>query len=68
MNSYFHNISEFIAMGGHGSYVWTSWLITTLGIVTLIILSRNQRRATFRDIHTQQARQQQRSQRTNNLG
>lgn len=64
MSPYFHNFAEFIAMGGHGSYVWSTWLVTLLCIVALVFFSRSQRKATYRDITTQQARQQQRHQRT----
>lgn len=64
MSPYFHSIAEFIAMGGHGKYVWASWLITLLGVMALVLFSRSQRSSVYRDITTQQARQQQRNQRT----
>lgn len=38
MSPYFHNFAEFIAMGGHGSYVWSTWLLTLLGIIALVFL------------------------------
>lgn len=64
MSPYFHSIAEFIVMGGHGNYVWASWLITLLGVMALVFFSRSQRKGAYQDITTQQARQQQRHQRT----
>lgn len=48
MSPYFHNFAEFIAMGGHGSYVWSTWLLTVVVIVALVFFSRSQRKATYR--------------------
>lgn len=60
MTPYFSNLSDFFAMGGHGSYVWLSYGITWLCLVSLVVYSIGQRRGLYRDLARQQARQQQR--------
>ena len=65
MSPYFHNFAEFIAMRvGMAGYVWSTWLLTFTRHCRARLFSRSQRKATYRDITTQQARQQQRHQRT----
>ncbi len=63
MAPYFHSFADFIAMGKHGVYVWTSYALTFACIVGIILYSRVQRQKTYRDITTQQARQSQRNRR-----
>lgn len=60
MSPYFHNLAEFLAMGEHGRFVWASYGLTLLAIIGLIVYSRSQRRAVYRDTLNQQARQNQR--------
>lgn len=60
MSPYFHNLAEFLAMGEHGRFVWASYGLTLLAIIGLIVHSRSQRRAVYRDTLNQQARQNQR--------
>lgn len=60
----FNNVAEFIAMGGHGSYVWASYLLTFAFLIGIILYSRAQRGRTYRDINAQQARQSQRNKQT----
>ncbi|MFW2177723.1 MULTISPECIES: heme exporter protein CcmD [unclassified Moraxella] len=63
MTPYFSNFNDFIAMGGHGAYVWASYALTFACIIGLILYSRSQRNAMYRDINTQQARHTQRQKR-----
>jgi len=64
MQPYFYSISEFIAMGKHGVFVWTCWAITVGVILAFIIYSRRQRQALIRQLTIQQARQAQRTTKT----
>lgn len=42
---YFDSFADFLAMGGHGLYVWTSYGLMSAGLALLIIGSlRGQRR------------------------
>jgi len=64
MQPYFYSISEFIAMGKHGVFVWTCWAITVGVILAFIIYSRRQRQALIKQLTIQQARQAQRTTKT----
>ena len=61
MQPYFYSLSEFIAMGEHGVFVWSCWAITVGFILAFIFYSRNQRKALLKQLTVQQARQAQRS-------
>lgn len=61
MQPYFYSLSEFIAMGDHGVFVWSCWAITVGIILAFIIYSRSQRKALLNQLTIQQARQAQRS-------
>lgn len=65
MSPYFDNLNDFIAMGGHGRYVWASYGLTLLAIIGLMVQSRAQRRRIQRDILNQHARQTSRRQHRN---
>ncbi|WLP94116.1 heme exporter protein CcmD [Psychrobacter sp. M13] len=61
MQPYFYSLSEFIAMGEHGVFVWSCWAITIVMMLILVIYSRRQRQALVKQLTIQQARQAQRN-------
>jgi len=61
---YFYSLSEFIAMGKHGVFVWSCWGITVGLMFIFILYSRRQRQALIRQLSIQQARQAQRTSNT----
>ncbi len=61
MQPYFYSVSEFIAMGKHGVFVWSCWAITFGAMLIFIWYSRKQRQALIKQLTIQQARQAQRS-------
>jgi heme exporter protein D len=61
MQPYFYSISEFIAMGDHGVFVWSCWAITIGMILAFVVYSRQQRKALIKQLAIQQARQAQRT-------
>ncbi|MDN5565718.1 MAG: heme exporter protein CcmD [Psychrobacter sp.] len=61
MQPYFYSLSEFIAMGEHGVFVWSCWAITVGMMLIMVIYSRRQRQALIKQLTIQQARQAQRS-------
>ena len=66
MQPYFYSVSEFIAMGEHGVFVWSCWAITVGVMLIFIIYSRRQRQALIKQLSIQQARQAQRGAKTPN--
>jgi heme exporter protein D len=61
MQPYFYSVSEFVAMGDHGVFVWSCWAITIGMMLIFIIYSRRQRQALIKQLTIQQARQAQRN-------
>lgn len=55
---YFDSFADFVAMGGHGLYVWTSYGLMTAGLALLIIGSLRGQRRWLREQRGQLARQQ----------
>ena len=66
MQPYFYSVSEFIAMGEHGVFVWSCWAITVGVMLIFIIYSRRQRQALIKQLSIQQARQAQLAAKTPN--
>ena len=42
-------LSDFLAMGGHGAYIWSAYLIAAVVLMVLLI-------ASLRSLHGQEAR------------
>ena len=61
MQPYFYSVSEIIAMGKHGVFVWSCWAITVGMMLIFILYSRRQRQALIKQLAIQQARQAQRT-------
>ncbi|MBP2280038.1 heme exporter protein D [Psychrobacter sp. PL19] len=60
MQPYFYSISEFIAMGDHGVFVWSCWAIAVGMVLIFVGYSRKQRRKLIKELTIQQVRQAQR--------
>ena len=55
MTPYFKTFGDFLAMGGHGFYVWLCYAITFLAVIGLIIYAKNERKQTLDKLGRQQA-------------
>jgi len=53
---YFDSLSDFINMGGHGLYVWSSYAITLVLLVASVLLPWLNLRRTRRQLSRQLAR------------
>lgn len=56
----FDSLSAFLAMGGHGAYVWSAWGLTGLLLVGVVVHARAERRALLRDLRRRARRKQRR--------
>ncbi|MEQ6917118.1 heme exporter protein CcmD [Halomonas aquatica] len=56
----FDSLSAFLAMGGHGVYVWAAWGLTGLLLVGVVIHARAERRALLRDLRRRARRERRR--------
>ncbi|MDN6276496.1 heme exporter protein CcmD [Psychrobacter sp.] len=66
MQPYFYSVSEFIAMGKHGVFVWSCWAIAVGVMLGFVVYSRRQRKTLIKQMTIQQARQAQRTSKTPN--
>ncbi|OOS24764.1 heme exporter protein CcmD [Moraxella sp. FZLJ2107] len=55
MTPYFKTFGDFLAMGGHGFYVWLCYAMTFLAVIGLIIYAKNERKQTLDKLGRQQA-------------
>lgn len=53
MTPYFKTFGDFLAMGGHGFYVWLCYAITFLAVLGLIIYAKNERKRTLQRLGRQ---------------
>jgi len=58
------NFTEFFAMGGYAKYVWSSWLITTVGMLWLIFHAVNKRKTILSTLNRQAKQQDARKKRS----
>lgn len=58
MTPYFKNFSDFLAMGGHGFYVWLCWGLVVFAVLFGILYIKHERQQTYKKITLIQARQQ----------
>jgi heme exporter protein D len=56
----FHSITEFLAMGGHGAYVWSAYGMALLVLVGLVAQPLRRRRAVLEAVRQAVAREQKR--------
>lgn len=55
---YFRDFAEFIAMNGHGFYVWLSWGLVVFAVLWGVIHSYRQRQKLIQKLKIQSAQRQ----------
>lgn len=53
---YFDSFSEFIAMGGHGFYVWLAYGVTGFALITWLAMQAKRRRTVLAQLPQRIAR------------
>lgn len=53
----FESLSEFIQMGGHGTYVWAAYLISLSVLIGLVVSPLHRRRKLVQEVIRQQRRE-----------
>lgn len=46
----FASFNEFLAMGGHGPYVWAAWAVTAVLLGGIVLHARSERRHLLRNL------------------
>lgn len=54
MTFQFNSLIDFLNMAGHGPYVWASYAITTIALVTLVVYPLMQKKQIIAQIRRQQ--------------
>lgn len=54
----FESISDFIAMGGYGFYVWLSYGLTFLALITLVVNSIAKKNKILKNVEQRLSREQ----------
>ncbi|MGL5031149.1 MAG: heme exporter protein CcmD [Aeromonas sp.] len=54
---YFASLSDFLAMGGYGFYVWLSFGLTLVCLVGILFSTRMKTRSLLRELRTKQAQE-----------
>lgn len=53
----FESLGEFIRMGGHGTYVWTAYLISLSVLIWLVVSPLHRKRKLVQEVIKQQRRE-----------
>ena len=54
MTFQFENLSELLAMNGHGAFVWASYFITIVALLVIVVIPVIQQRQLFKQLQRQQ--------------
>ena len=58
MSPQFHSVAEFLAMGGHGPYVWSAYGVALVVLVWLVVQPLRRHAAILESVRRAGAREQ----------